>query len=226
MTPAPSTIVAAFAAMTSADATRPLITYYDDGTGERLDLSGATLGNWVAKTANLLVDGHGLGTGDVATVRLPPHWLSAAVLLGCWSAGLAVGSGTADVGFTTAHEPVDAADVYALSLAPLGAPFRPGPPPATLDYVMEVRQYGDHFTPRILPTDRALADGTTHGSLLTPPAAAVAGHRVLIDAARTPDPRSWLVSPLGAGCTIVLCANLDPARLDARLSAERAVFWG
>ena len=45
----------------AGDPARPLLTWYDDGTGERVELSGATLGNWVAKTANLLVDGCGLG---------------------------------------------------------------------------------------------------------------------------------------------------------------------
>jgi uncharacterized protein (TIGR03089 family) len=241
----PETVVAAFEAMTRADATRPVLTFYDDASGERLDLSGATLGNWVAKTANLLVDGHGLGPGDVAAIRLPPHWLTAAVLLGCWSAGLAVDledDGQAAVGFVTADVPVDADEVYALALAPLGAPFRPGPPPGTVDYTVEVRGYGDHFSPRVAAADRALADGTTHGSLLADVAersggggvaglsggggvAGLAGGRVLIDTGRTPDPRRWLVAPLAAAASIVLCVNLDPSRLDARLAAERATAW-
>lgn len=223
--PAPS-VVAALATMTAADATRPLITYYDDATGERLDLSGATLGNWVAKTANLLVDGHGFGPGDLAAVALPPHWLTAAVLLGCWSAGLAIGSGAdgAVVGFARSASEVAAEEVYALSLAPLGAPFRPGPPPGTLDYVVEVRQFGDRFTPRVSAADAALADGTTHAALVES-ARPVPGPRVLIDAGRTADPLDWLVAPLVAGASLVLCANLDPARLDDRLATERAVFW-
>ncbi len=102
--PRVSTVVHAFAAVVALDPTRPLMTFYDDATGERVELSGATLANWVAKTANLLVDGAGLGPGQVAAVRLPPHWQTAAILLGCWSAGLAVdlaGSGIADVAFVT-----------------------------------------------------------------------------------------------------------------------------
>src|SRR3712207_2384754 len=74
----------------AGDPAQPLLTYYDDGTGERVELSGATLDNWVAKTANLLVDTYGLAPGDRAAVLLPPHWQTAAVLLGCWSAGLSV----------------------------------------------------------------------------------------------------------------------------------------
>src|SRR5262249_42609644 len=139
MTSQPQTVIAAFAMMTATDATRPLITYYDDATGERLDLSGATLANWVSKTANLLVDGHGLGPGDVVAVRLPPHWLPAAILLGCWSAAVAVGPSDGEVGFATSALDVAAADIYAVSLAPLGAPFRPGPPAGSSDYAVSVR---------------------------------------------------------------------------------------
>src|SRR5215468_371295 len=72
--------------LNATDPAQPLITWYDDATGDRAELSGATLANWVAKTANLLVDGGGLGPGDRAAVLLPPHWQTAAVLLGCWSA--------------------------------------------------------------------------------------------------------------------------------------------
>ncbi len=39
------------------DPARPLITFYDDSAGERVELSVVTFANWVAKTANLLVDG-------------------------------------------------------------------------------------------------------------------------------------------------------------------------
>ena len=55
------TVIAAFAAVMASDASRPLLTYFDDATGERTELSAATLGNWIAKTANLVTDGAGLG---------------------------------------------------------------------------------------------------------------------------------------------------------------------
>src|SRR5690242_2919202 len=84
------TVGAMFDAASQQDAARPLLTYYDDATNERTELSGATLGNWVAKTANMLVDECGVEPGQWAAVGLPPHWQTAAVLLGCWTAGLAV----------------------------------------------------------------------------------------------------------------------------------------
>jgi hypothetical protein len=77
----------ALAAELRRDGARPLLTWYDDATGERIELSVATAANWAAKTANLLVE------EDVAAVRLDPaaHWLSVVVALGAWTAGIPVG---------------------------------------------------------------------------------------------------------------------------------------
>ncbi|BEL40302.1 hypothetical protein Isolate57625_36570 [Mycobacteroides abscessus subsp. abscessus] len=41
----------------------PRITYYDDATGERIELSTVTLANWAAKTANMLRDEFGAAPG-------------------------------------------------------------------------------------------------------------------------------------------------------------------
>src|SRR5947199_6823929 len=97
------TVPKMLSAAVATDPARPMLTWYDDATGERVELSGATLANWVAKTANLLVDGCGLAPGEAASVRLPPHWQSAAVLLGCWSAGVVVTvGGPTEVAFADA----------------------------------------------------------------------------------------------------------------------------
>ena len=68
----------------------PLITQYDDATDERIELSAATLANWVAKTANLLQDEFDVGPGSAVAVALPVHWQTAAVLLAVWSCGATV----------------------------------------------------------------------------------------------------------------------------------------
>src|SRR5689334_25035291 len=73
-----------------AGADRPLLTYCDDATGERAELTATALGGWAAKTAGILREGCGLGAGARAAVLLPPHWQTAAVLLGAWSIGVAV----------------------------------------------------------------------------------------------------------------------------------------
>ncbi len=74
----------------AADPAGPRITYYDDATGERIELSAVTLANWAAKTANFLSDEFALVPGARVSVLLPAHWQTAAVLLGAWWAGLEV----------------------------------------------------------------------------------------------------------------------------------------
>jgi uncharacterized protein (TIGR03089 family) len=218
-----------FAGAVAADPTRPLLTYYDDGTGERTELSGATLANWVAKTANLLVDGLGAGPGDRALVLLPPHWQTAAVLLGCWSAGLSViltsppgGSAdgpAADVAFVAAGRAaeVTVGDRYALGLHPLGLPLREVPP-GYLDFSVEVRTFGDRFGGVRVRDQGALCAGAARRatSLGIGP-----GDRVLVDASAHPDPVDWLLAPLAARASTVLCGHLDPARLEGRIATER-----
>ncbi|ASW53714.1 TIGR03089 family protein [Plantactinospora sp. KBS50] len=211
----------------AADPTRPLLTWYDDATGDRTELSGATLANWVAKTANLLVDDAGLAPGDRAGVLLPPHWQTAAVLLGCWSAGVSVSTDApepVDVLFAAADRLGEAADWpagdrYALALAPLAAPLAQLPP-GYADYVLEVRGQGDAFNPPPgvgTPDGQLVTRATAHAAAL----GLTAGDRVLVDAHRHPDPVDWLLAPLAAGASIVLCAALDPARRDARIATER-----
>ena len=55
----------------ASDPAGPRITYYDDATGERIELSTATLVNWAAKTGNLLRDEMGAGPDTRVAVLLP-----------------------------------------------------------------------------------------------------------------------------------------------------------
>ncbi|MFR9777353.1 TIGR03089 family protein [Micromonospora sp. MS34] len=219
-------IARVFADAIATDPTRPLLTWYDDATGERTELSGATLANWVAKTANLLVDEAALAPGDPAAVLLPPHWQTAAVLLGCWSAKLTVvdAPGDVDVLFAAASR-VDAAagwsagERYVLALDPFALPMREVPA-GFADFVSTVRGHGDHFTPVPQP-------GAADAELLARAARRMsderfaAGDRVLIDVSAHPDPVDWLLAPLLSGASMVLCGNLDRTRLESRAKAER-----
>lgn len=218
------TLGARFTATVGRDPTRPLLTYYHDGTGERTELSAATLANWVAKTANLLVDGLGLGPGERAVVRLPAHWQTAAVLLGCWSAGLDVTDDPeapaevcfADSGHT---DSLTQSDRYLVGLHPLGLPL-PRVPAGWQDYAAQVRGYGDQFAPG--PEGPSEQAGLLHRAVDRATSWQLsATDRILIDADRYPDPVDWLLAPLSAGSSIVLCAALDPARLASRREAER-----
>jgi uncharacterized protein (TIGR03089 family) len=230
-----TTIPQALASAVRRHPATPLLTWYDDASGDRTELSGATLDNWVSKTANMVVDGAGLDAGDTVAVLLPPHWQTAAVLLGSWSAGLVRVTEPQPVGALFATpDTVPAAvgwatsDRYATGLLPLAMPLR-GLPAGYADYVIEVRNYGDHFTPvqPVAPDDRATAE-LSHLALhriATQRAGElglVAGDRVLVDARAYPDVVDWLLAPLVAGASIVLCGNLDPAKVESRAGSEKA----
>ncbi|MEV6969543.1 TIGR03089 family protein [Hamadaea sp. NPDC051192] len=221
----------AFLAAVSADPARPLLTWYDDATGERTELSGATLANWVSKTANLLVDGCGLGPGANAAIELPPHWQTAALYLSVWTAGLSISAESPlDVAFVSPGETADAPDVFAVGLHPFALPVR-DLAPGVQDWVSSARVHGDHYSgPHPAGTDLAL--GTfTHDSLVSfasTRAAAmglIAGSRVLLAIEDHPDVVDWLVAPLVAGCTLVLSAHTDASStLERRAAVERAVL--
>src|SRR2546427_4632442 len=136
----------------AGDPSGPLVTFYDDATGERAELSATTLANWVAKTANLLQDDVGLIAGDRVAVLLPAHWQTAAVLLAGWAAGavLSADPAGAAVAFTDmagAGSAGAAGQVFALSLAPFRRQFPGRPPPGTPDFVAEDRAHGDPLNP-------------------------------------------------------------------------------
>jgi uncharacterized protein (TIGR03089 family) len=233
--PVHTTIPRAFADAVRRDPTAPLLTWYDDATGDRTELSGATLDNWVAKTANLLVDGLGLGLDDTAAVLLPPHWQTAAIALGCAVAGLAVDLGgrpqAVDALFTCPDRVAEAAawpatDRYVTGLLPLAMPL-PELPSGFVDYVTEVRNYGDHFRGEPFAPDTPALDGLTHVAVMRAAAeraaelGLAAGDRALIDTGTYPDPIDWLIAPLAAGASVVLCANLDPATVTRRAESEK-----
>jgi len=69
---------------------RPLLTVYDDTVGTRTELSYATVDNWAAKSANLLVEELDLGPGATVALDLDGHWTTAVLTLACWKAGIAV----------------------------------------------------------------------------------------------------------------------------------------
>ena len=114
----------------AANPAGPRITYYDDATGERIELSTATLANWAAKTANLLRDELGAGPGSRVAVLLPAHWQTAAVLFGVWWIGseVVLAGEPADIALCTADrlDEADAAvgmgEIAVLSLDPFGKP--------------------------------------------------------------------------------------------------------
>jgi acyl-coenzyme A synthetase/AMP-(fatty) acid ligase len=64
---------------------KPFLTWYDDRRDERIELSYRTFDNWVAKTANLLVDELGAEPGDRVGAALVDHWQTPVVLAASWT---------------------------------------------------------------------------------------------------------------------------------------------
>ncbi|MDQ1616829.1 MAG: hypothetical protein QOJ60_2768 [Actinomycetota bacterium] len=228
-----------------ADPARPLLTWYDVG-GARVELSVATFGNWVAKTANLLTDALGAGPGDRVSLRLPLHWQAAVWLGACWATStVAVLDGTpapvAVVDVADPSAPGGADEVVGLGLGPLGLAQQGRPTPAyvTLDYDREVHSHGDRFVgPAQQPDAPALglAVGTLDAAELVARADAAArawgitsGDRILSvrpirDLA---DVLAVLLVPLARGAASVLCRDPDEAGLPRRAAEERVTAgWG
>lgn len=229
------------------DPGRPLVTFYDDATGERVELSVATLANWVAKTANLLQGDFAAEPGDRVALLLPAHWQTAVWLLACSSTGTVAAldgdAGAAEIAVsgpepgTLEQARACSGERVALSLRPLGVRF-PQPPEGFHDYAVEVPGQGDQFAPLapVTPDDTFLA--LPGGEELTGEQAVrraeedartlglTSGSRLLSN--RPFD--GWggisagLLAPLAAGASVVLCRNLqslDGASLEKRKEEER-----
>lgn len=69
---------------------QPFLTFYDDATGERTELSYATFDNWVSKTANMLAEELELGRGDRVATVAGNHWTTVVVAFACWKVGCVV----------------------------------------------------------------------------------------------------------------------------------------
>ncbi|WP_459547741.1 TIGR03089 family protein [Nocardia sp. X0981] len=209
----------------------PRVTWYDDAVGARIELSGLTLANWAAKTANLVRDEFGLTPGARVAVLLPAHWQTAAVLLGCWWAGTEVvlhADPDAELVFAAAErlaETEDAAEVAALSLDPMGGPVRDLPLGVT-DYATAVRVHGDQFLPG--GTGAAL-EGMSVAEVLIA-ARKSAARQGISESDRVLSQGSWdtadelidrYIAVLGAGASLVQVANPDPGQRDRRVQTER-----
>ena len=237
----PRTPAVLLALAMAADPSRPLLTFYDDATDERTELSVATFANWVAKTANLLRDDLDLQPGARVEVDLPLHWAAAVWVQACWASGLVVvlaGGAPVDLAVVThdrAHTVSDAVEVVSLGLGPLGL-ARAGHVPAyagALDYDREVHGHGDSFTPVAAPRadepavtvgDRTLTGADLVAAAMTAPPLPAGGRLLLTEPLATPTALvGGLLVPLATQVTAVLCRHLDPSRLAHRIAQENLV---
>ena len=225
----------------AADPVGPRITYYDDATGERIELSTVTLANWASKTGNLLRDELGAGPGSRVGVLLPAHWQTAAVLLGIWWIGAEVvldrlQEQGADIALCTADrlpeadDAVGAGEVAVLSLDPFGKPAADLPVGVT-DYATSVRVHGDQISPERQPGSaldgRSVADVLSGAQESAATQGFTADDRVLSTASwdTADEMTDNLLAVFAAGASLVQVANPDASALDRRRQMEKVTRW-
>lgn len=148
-----------------ADPAAPRITFYERTPGatfgERIELSGKVLANWVAKAANMLIDELDITSGDDVIIDLPAaHWRTAYWALAAWSTGASVEFVDAD------HEPQPSPtsqvlvtcrpqdgdmDQIVVTLAALARSSSQPVPDGSFDEALEVSTFSDFFTPMVTP---------------------------------------------------------------------------
>lgn len=231
-------------AIVTSDPGRPRLTWYGDG-GERIELSGAVVANWVAKTTNLLVEEFDVAPGVRVGLDLPVHWRTAVWALAVWRAGgevtLGPDAGTADVVVTDRPGTHAAATaLVAVALPALARRFEGDLPAGAVDAAGAVMTYGDAvgWAPPVDPAAAALttADAAVPHAALAAWAragAAEPGARTLLTAAedREPGVTTLLRTTLGVlggdGSLVVLARSVaddlgkDPSRMERLTRAER-----
>lgn len=222
--PVPGATIADLLTLVTRNPGRPRLTWYG-ADGERVELSGAVLENWVNKTTNLLVEELDAGPGTRVLVDLPGHWRTVVWALAAWRCGacVVVGDGPADVVVTArpAAHAGTTAPVVAVALPALARRVDDLPPGA-LDAASSVSTYGDAigWVPGTDPSAPAwvTADAVvTHADLVphaTARAAVPDARRILREAA---DATVVLdaVAALAADASLVLADPVLAARLRA-----------
>lgn len=233
-----TTFSAVLADQLRRDPGRPLITFYDHASDERVELSVTTYANWVAKVAGLLLEEGGLERGMSIRVDLPPHWLGPVFLGAAWTIGLRVTQDAGADAVVCGPEELEtwapgaaARPVFACSLLPLGVRFADPLPPQVHDVGIEVWSQPDAFTAWDPPTSddpatdsfsqQELLETVTAGSDLTD------GDRLLSVAnPASPPDMATFTEPLARSGSLVLVRHPDPRRLDDLAATERVTVRG
>ena len=206
---------------------RPFVTYYDLATGERTELSGTTTANWVAKTANLLVDELDAEPGTRVEVALPTHWLRTVWILAAWVMGGTIVDADGEVfvaGPDTWTHPSPARHRVASALLPFARPF-PTTPTGFLDLGAVLPGQPDAFVPFDEAADDVLAVDLvdlvlTYGQLEAA-APASSTRALLTPGSLTRDVTATLAAALGGG-SIVLVRGGTSADVDQLAGQEQA----
>jgi uncharacterized protein (TIGR03089 family) len=216
------------------DPGRPLVTFYDDATGERTELSVTTYANWVAKVASLLVDELEVEQGSRVLVDLPAHWLAPVVLGAAWAGGLevvwegepdAVVTGPAGLDRWAGH--ATRVPVVVSALLPLAGRFPEALPAGVHDLGVEVWSQPDAFVASPAPgdDDRAVA-GVTHAELWRAAAVGIQitdGGRLLSETSpASPSGLASFTEPLARSGSMVLVTHTSDEKRE-RIAADERV---
>lgn len=205
---------------------RPLVTFYDDATGERTELSVATWANWVAKVGSLLTEELDVEHGGRLLVDVETHWLGTVVLGAAWAGGLevvwdgepdAVVTGPAGLPRWSAY--AGRVTVVATALEPLAGRFPDGVPEGVHDLGVEVWSQPDSYVAWPAPEDDDPAvQGATQAALWAPASDA----RLLSETNPASAPGlACLTAPLAGTGSLVLVANAGPERVEQIAVDER-----
>lgn len=209
----------------------PLVTYYDDASGERTELSYATFGNWASKTANLLAEELDAGRGTTIAVSLCDHWIGAVAVAAAWQLGAVVAferpGADAGVVFAGEHDLDDVVDHPGLVAVGAGMGGRLTTAAPGLPYGDEVLAFGDDYVdPAVTLDDPALTAGDSTRSqadLLQQAWGSLgADDRLLATGPlRTSSVGTMLLAPIAAGGSLVWCPRSAGVDLEQRGQAER-----
>ena len=206
---------------------RPFVTYYDIATGERTELSGTTTANWVAKTANLLVDELDAEPATRVELALPSHWLRIVWILATWAVGGTIVDAHGDVfvaGPDSVAQPSPARHRVASALLPFARPF-PAPPAGVVDLGAVLPAQPDAFFALDRPTEEVRAVDVaeltlTYGELqaAVPPSSS---RSLLTPGTLARDITATLAAVVGGG-SIVLVRGGSPADAERLAGQEQA----
>ncbi len=207
--PVESVTAALLGPLLRGDPHRPRLTTY--ASGFRTELSTASLANWSAKVAGLLLDELGSSRGDLVYVGLGAGWQTAPILLGAWWAGLTVTD--QDLPETVAAFVPDGADpslgsadeVFVVSGHPLGAPSQ-SVAAHQRDFTTAVLPQADRFSPR--GDAASVAASSPRGDVTVADLLAAARAVALADGARLASTLPWTL-PGGIAATLLAALSVD-----------------
>ena len=228
----------------SPEAAKPLLVHRDEAAGTRVELSGASLTNTVAKASALFEE----EAGGTLALAIPPHWIGAALALAGWHAGLVVWvndpadegayAEAADIGVVGPDVPTvgGGQTAYVSRLHPFALPFDPDVvlPETVSDLAPALRSGPDRLGP---PASFENASHVLQQDALGYPAAdvvAAAGRfagelepgSTLVTTLPSHDLRGLLavtlVPLITGGSTVLVTGSLEPEQVARIAGVERA----